>query len=80
MTGTETALLAAVAAKGRTEIRHAAMEPHVVELCRFLRAMGASIEGTGSTTSASKDRRGFAAPIPFDGDYIEAGSWGWSRR
>ena len=40
VTGTETALLAAAAATGRTEIRHAAMEPHVVELCRFLRAMG----------------------------------------
>src|SRR6187200_3592301 len=50
VTGTETALLAAVAAPGRTEIRHAAMEPHVVELCRFLRAMGASIEGEGTTT------------------------------
>ena len=50
VTGTETALLAAVAATGRTEIRHAAMEPHVVELCRFLRAMGASIEGEGTST------------------------------
>ena len=50
VTGTETALLAAAGAKGRTEIRHAAMEPHVVELCRFLRAMGASIEGEGTST------------------------------
>ena len=33
VTGTETALLAAAAARGTTEIRHAAMEPHVVELC-----------------------------------------------
>ena len=40
VTGTETALLAAAAARGRTEIRHAAMEPHVGELCLFLRAMG----------------------------------------
>src|SRR5829696_10269029 len=29
VTGTETALLAAAGARGRTEIRHAAMEPHV---------------------------------------------------
>src|SRR6185503_1497589 len=36
VTGTETALLAAAGAKGVTEIRHAACEPHVVELCRFL--------------------------------------------
>src|SRR3954447_8270150 len=50
VTGTETALLAAVAARGPSEIRHAAMEPHVVELCRFLRAMGASIEGEGTST------------------------------
>src|SRR5258708_18442137 len=33
VTGTETALLAAAAADGPSEIRHAAMEPHVVELC-----------------------------------------------
>jgi UDP-N-acetylglucosamine 1-carboxyvinyltransferase len=32
VTGTETALLAAAAAEGVTEIRHAATEPHVVEL------------------------------------------------
>ena len=50
VTGTETALLAAAAAKGRTEIRHAAMEPHVVELCRFLRALGVTIEGEGTPT------------------------------
>src|SRR4029450_1065950 len=50
VTGTETALLAAAAAKGRTEIRHAAMEPHVAELCRFLQAMGVSIEGGGTST------------------------------
>src|SRR5262245_41864531 len=35
VTGTETALLAAAAAKGMSEIRHAACEPHVVELCNF---------------------------------------------
>ena len=33
VTGTETALLAAAAAPGTSEIRHAACEPHVVELC-----------------------------------------------
>ena len=38
VTGTETALLAAGPRRGVTEIRHAATEPHVVELCRFLRA------------------------------------------
>jgi UDP-N-acetylglucosamine 1-carboxyvinyltransferase len=77
VTGTETALLAAAAAKGRTEIRHAAMEPHVVELCRFLRAMGAHIEGEGtSTIRVEGTTRLRGAAHKLDGDYIEAGSWG----
>ncbi len=50
VTGTETALLAAAAAPGRTEIRHAACEPHVVELCEFLQAWAPAIEGGGSPT------------------------------
>ncbi|MEN3337313.1 MAG: UDP-N-acetylglucosamine 1-carboxyvinyltransferase [Acidobacteriota bacterium] len=77
VTGTETALLGAVAASGRTEIRHAAMEPHVVELCRFLRAMGAGIEGEGtSTIRVEAPVRFSGAEHRLDGDYIEAGSWG----
>src|SRR5687767_1399582 len=50
VTGTETALLAAANAPGTTEIRHAATEPHVVELCEFLRKMGADVSGIGSST------------------------------
>jgi len=77
VTGTETALLAAVAARGPSEIRHAAMEPHVVELCRFLRAMGASIEGEGtSTIRIQGPERLRGAEHWLDGDYVEAGSWG----
>ena len=77
VTGTETALLAAAAARGRTEIRHAAMEPHVVELCTFLRAMGVSVEGVGTPTirvEGVEKCRG--AKHRLQGDYIEAGSWG----
>jgi UDP-N-acetylglucosamine 1-carboxyvinyltransferase len=77
VTGTETALLAAAAASGRTQVRHAAMEPHVVELCRFLEAMGARVEGQGTptiTVEAPAKLRG--ARHELDGDYIEAGSWG----
>src|SRR4029078_5381816 len=48
VTGTETALLAAASAPGPTEVRHAATEPHVVELCQFLAKMGAGVSGTGS--------------------------------
>jgi UDP-N-acetylglucosamine 1-carboxyvinyltransferase len=77
VTGTETALLAAAAAKGRTEIRHAAMEPHVVELCRFLRGIGVSIEGEGTTTIRVEAPARFGGTEHrLDGDYIEAGSWG----
>jgi UDP-N-acetylglucosamine 1-carboxyvinyltransferase len=76
VTGTETALLAAAAAPGITEIRHAACEPHVVELCEFLQLMGAGIEGGGTHTirieGASKLR---GATKALYGDYIEAGSW-----
>lgn len=77
VTGTETALLAAAAADGRTEIRHAAMEPHVVELCRFLRSMGVGIEGEGTPTIRVEGVTRFhGATHRLDGDYIEAGSWG----
>jgi UDP-N-acetylglucosamine 1-carboxyvinyltransferase len=77
VTGTETALLAAAAAKGPTEIRHAAMEPHVVELCQFLRAMGVSIEGEGTPTIRVGPAVRFrGAEHRLNGDYIEAGSWG----
>jgi UDP-N-acetylglucosamine 1-carboxyvinyltransferase len=77
VTGTETALLAAAAARGRTEIRHAAMEPHVVELCTFLQAMGVSIEGKGTPTiRVEAPARCGGAAHRLHGDYIEAGSWG----
>jgi UDP-N-acetylglucosamine 1-carboxyvinyltransferase len=77
VTGTETALLAAAAARGATEIRHAAMEPHVVDLCRFLRAMGVGIEGEGTTTiRVHPPSRMTGARHRLEGDYIEAGSWG----
>src|SRR5262245_35918216 len=49
VTGTETALLAAAAAPGVSEIRHAACEPHVVELCRFLKKIGVGVSGEGTS-------------------------------
>jgi UDP-N-acetylglucosamine 1-carboxyvinyltransferase len=76
VTGTETALLAAASAPGRTEIRHAACEPHVVELCEFLRGMGIGVEGAGTSTiriDGAARRQG--ARRTLWGDYIEAGSW-----
>jgi len=76
VTGTETALLAAAAAPGVTEIRHAACEPHVVELCRFLEKMGVGITGAGSSTIRIEGgSRINGASHTLWGDYIEAGSW-----
>lgn len=77
VTGTETALLAAAVAKGASEIRHAATEPHVVELCEFLQALGVGIEGAGSSTiRVEPPSRLGRARHTLAGDYIEAGSWG----
>ena len=76
VTGTETALLAAAAAPGESEIRHAACEPHVVELCRFLTRMGVEVEGAGTPTiRIAAGRRLVGAEHRLQGDYIEAGSW-----
>ena len=76
VTGTETALLAAAAAIGPSEIRHAACEPHVVELCEFLRAMGVGVTGEGSHTIRVEGiARRAGAEKTLYGDYIEAGSW-----
>lgn len=46
--GTENAIMAAVLAEGETILGHAACEPHIQDLCRFLVALGAEIEGIGS--------------------------------
>jgi UDP-N-acetylglucosamine 1-carboxyvinyltransferase len=76
VTGTETALLAAAAAAGTSEIRHAACEPHVVELCVFLEQLGVGITGAGTSTiriEGGGKLRG--AEHKLWGDYIEAGSW-----
>jgi len=76
VTATELALLAAVTAAGESEIRHAATEPHVVELCTLLTAMGARIEGAGSSRlRVAGVARLHGAAHTLRGDYIEAGTW-----
>ncbi len=50
VTATENAVMAAVLARGETQIRNAASEPHVQELCQFLNILGAQISGIGSNT------------------------------
>ncbi|MEO7564525.1 MAG: UDP-N-acetylglucosamine 1-carboxyvinyltransferase [Sphingomicrobium sp.] len=46
---TENALMAAGLASGRTQLFNAAREPEIVDLCNLLVAMGATIEGIGSS-------------------------------
>jgi UDP-N-acetylglucosamine 1-carboxyvinyltransferase len=47
---TENALMAAVLAEGTTVIDNAAREPEIADLAAFLGAMGARIDGAGSST------------------------------
>src|SRR5712691_2465164 len=76
VTGTETALLAAAAAPGVSEIRHAACEPHVAELCAFLQRLGVGVTGGGtSTIRVEGGAKLHGAEYRLFGDYIEAGSW-----
>jgi len=48
--GTENAVMAATLATGQTVLHNVAREPEIVDLVRFLRAMGAEIEGEGTDT------------------------------
>jgi len=76
VTGTENALMAAVAAKGRTMLRNAACEPHVQDLARVLVAMGAAIEGIGSNVYTIEGGRALGgASYAIGPDHIEIGSF-----
>jgi len=50
VTGTENIMMAATLAQGTTVIENAAQEPEVVDLAHCLIAMGAQIEGAGTST------------------------------
>ena len=73
--GTQNVMMAATLAEGETVLENAALEPEVVELARVLRAMGAEIEGEGTSTLRI---RGVERLRPVDhtasGDRIEAGT------
>jgi UDP-N-acetylglucosamine 1-carboxyvinyltransferase len=76
VTGTENALMAAVAARGRTVLRNAACEPHVQDLARALVAMGASIEGIGTNVYTIDGGRPLhGASYAIGPDHIEIGSF-----
>jgi UDP-N-acetylglucosamine 1-carboxyvinyltransferase len=50
VTGTENIVMAACLAQGETTIQNAAREPEIGDLCELLIAMGARIEGHGTST------------------------------
>ncbi len=76
VTATENAIMASVLAEGETEIRLAAVEPHVEDLCRFLNKMGAKIRGVGSHNLKIKGVKSLkGTKHKIIGDYLEAGTF-----
>jgi UDP-N-acetylglucosamine 1-carboxyvinyltransferase len=76
VTATENVLMAAVLAKGVTQLHNAASEPHVQDLCRMLIAMGAHIDGVGTnslTIEGVERLHGCTATV--GPDYLEVGSF-----
>lgn len=73
---TENLMMAAVRARGTTVIDNAAREPEIADIARFLGAMGARIEGAGTSTV---EIEGVDELISADHvaipDRIEAGTW-----
>jgi len=73
---TENALMAAVLAKGKSTLHNAAREPEIVDLCNLLVAMGAEIEGIGtSDLTIHGVERLHGATYMVMPDRIEAGSY-----
>lgn len=73
---TENALMAAVLARGTTEIRNAAREPEIVDLVHCLRRMGAQIEGEGTSTLTVQGVTSLSgATHPVVTDRIELGTY-----
>ncbi|MBB4615851.1 UDP-N-acetylglucosamine 1-carboxyvinyltransferase [Novosphingobium taihuense] len=73
---TENALMTAVLCKGKSTLHNAAREPEIVDLCNLLVAMGAQIEGIGTSdlTIHGVDRLHGATYMVMP-DRIEAGSY-----
>jgi UDP-N-acetylglucosamine 1-carboxyvinyltransferase len=76
VTATENALTAAAAARGTTILRNAACEPHVQDLCHFLVALGADIDGVGTNKLTIEGGRSLGGATHRIGpDHIEVGSF-----
>jgi UDP-N-acetylglucosamine 1-carboxyvinyltransferase len=76
VTATENLMMAATLAEGTTLIRTAAIEPHVQDLGRFLRKMGANIKGCGyHTIQIDGVEKLHGATHTIQPDPIEAGTF-----
>jgi UDP-N-acetylglucosamine 1-carboxyvinyltransferase len=73
---TENLVMAAALAQGTTIVDNAAREPEIVDLCRMLVAMGAVIEGAGTSTITVEGVRELR-PVEYTTvpDRIVAGTW-----
>ena len=76
VTGTANVVMAAVLAKGKTQIYNAACEPYLQQLCKMLNRMGAKIEGIGSNllTIEGVESLGGTEHVMLP-DMVEIGSW-----
>ncbi len=76
VTGTANVIMAAVLAKGKTQIYNAACEPYLQQLCKMLNRMGAKIEGIGSNLLTIEGVEALTGTehtmLP---DMVEIGSW-----
>ena len=76
VTGTANIIMAAVLAKGTTQIYNAACEPYLQQLCKMLNRMGAKIIGIGSNllTIEGVESLGGTEHVLLP-DMVEIGSW-----
>ncbi len=76
VTGTEDLLMAAVLAEGETLMENCAREPEVVDLAALLTAMGAKIQGAGTSTIRVQGvEKLHGARYSIHPDRIEAGTF-----
>jgi UDP-N-acetylglucosamine 1-carboxyvinyltransferase len=76
VTGTENLMMAAALAEGETVLENAAREPEVVDLAKFLIALGANIQGAGTERIVIQGvERLHGADYQVMPDRIEAGTY-----
>ncbi|MEK7523859.1 MAG: UDP-N-acetylglucosamine 1-carboxyvinyltransferase [Patescibacteria group bacterium] len=75
VTATENILMACSLASGESVIRLSALEPHVQDLCRFLKAMGVGVSGIGTHDIHVRGKKNLhGVTYRITPDYLEAGT------